>query len=103
MNTRPTEFRTVSDFRLQRDLDRMREARNQRIAEREENYRRLPMTEPIQPEPVNFCAEPGAAPQPITRNQLIATGVIWLACMLGALWLCTAAGMAFLDAIWSVR
>lgn len=56
MNTRPTEFRTISDFRLQRDLERMREARNARIAEREERYRRLPLPEPVQPEPVNCCA-----------------------------------------------
>jgi hypothetical protein len=56
MSTHPTEFRTISDFRLQRDLERMREARNQRIAEREENYRRLPLPELIQPKPVNCCA-----------------------------------------------
>lgn len=51
---RPTEFRTVSEIRLQHDLERMREARNRRIAEREEKFR----PKPVQPVPVNFCAVP---------------------------------------------
>lgn len=63
----------------------------------------MPPAEPKQPEPVNFCAPDDDAPKRITGGQLAIAGALWLVCMLGSLWLCTAAGMAFLDAIWRAK
>lgn len=39
-------------------------------------------------------------PPALTARQLIAAGLAWLVAMLASLWLCTEAGMRFLDAIW---
>jgi hypothetical protein len=56
-----------------------------------------------QPEPCNFCAPVDDVPKAITGTQLAIAGALWLACMLGSLWLCTSAGMAFLDALWGAK
>ncbi|KZC17044.1 hypothetical protein RHOFW510R12_01380 [Rhodanobacter sp. FW510-R12] len=53
-----------------------------------------------QPEPANFCAPADDVPPALTGRQLAAVAALWLAAMLGALWLCTDAGTRFLDAIW---
>lgn len=53
-----------------------------------------------QPEPCNFCAPNDDVPPALTGQQLIAAGLAWLAAMIFSLWLCTEAGMRFLDAIW---
>lgn len=53
-----------------------------------------------QPEPCNFCAPDDGVPPAIPARQLIAAGLAWLIAMLASLWLCTEAGMRFLDAIW---
>jgi len=100
MNTRPTEFRTPSDLQAQVRLERMLAARRAAEAAREARFRTLPT--PRQPEPCNFCAPVDDVRKPITGRQLAAAAV-WLACMLGSLWLCTAAGMAFLDALWGAK
>lgn len=82
-----TEFRTVSDIRFQRELERMRAARHEAIAAREARFRRLPLPAP-QPEPANFCAtNDDDAPPAVTRRQLIAAIVIISALFAGALWL----------------
>ena len=93
-----TEFRTLSDRQLQARMNRA--LANRRAAERarEERFRKLPT--PQQPEPVNFCAADDDVPPTLTARQLIAAGLVWLAAMILSLWLCTEAGMRFLDAIW---
>lgn len=42
-------------------------------------------------------------PAPITLRQLVLMAAAWVSMMLGALWFCTDAGMAFLDALWSLK
>lgn len=55
MNTRNTDFRTLSDVRLQLELGDMLAARRaKQEAARELRIRKLPT--PEQPEPVNCCA-----------------------------------------------
>lgn len=91
-----TEFRTVTDRHAQARLERM--LTNRRAAERAraDKFRKPP----TQPEPANFCASDDDVPPALTARQLIAAGLAWLVAMLASLWLCTEAGMRFLDAIW---
>ena len=63
----------------------------------------MPPAEPEQPQPVNFCAPADEAPKPLTGRQLAKIAAAWLAAMLFSLWLCTSAGMAFMDALWGAK
>lgn len=55
-----------------------------------------------QPEPANFCADEDDVPPAVTARQLLPIVAAWLACMLGALWLCTDEGGRFLATIWGL-
>lgn len=65
-----TDFRTLSDVRLHRELGDMLAARRaKQEAARELRIRKLPT--PIQPEPANFCAEPDADETNDARWELV--------------------------------
>lgn len=100
MSTHPTEFRTLSDARLQRELERMLARKNAGEEGRRARYLASRECTMRHAERIAFERRHGAAvPPPLTRRQLLLIGLAWCAVMGATLWLCTDAGMAFLAAL----
>lgn len=92
MNARPTEFRTTSDLRAQRELESLLAARHAATAAREERYRRLrtPLSESLRELPRKpfrqWFAEQMQIPEAHETLWLLAFSVVTLCIGLLALW-----------------